>query len=918
MTGIPKEALLEYIAETREMCDRVSLCLGKVEKNQYDDETLNSLYRNMHSIKGGAHLFGFRFVGQLAHAMETALEPVRQKMIQLDSGLVDALFDGLDLLTRLLIHIEEKGQEDPVEAKQLDAIIARVAGLAIDAIKLSRTSQASRVVEDKPIDNESPQGKANEEISLAQAELELALNKVKTSSPATGRGDVHYIKESQSFVREESASDVSTVRVPVGLLDNLMNLVGELVLVRNQVLQFRSQDVNSDFQKLSQRLNVVTAELQTDVMKTRMQPIGPFLTKFHRVVRDLARDLGKMVELKIEGADTELDKTLIEAVKDPLTHLIRNCVDHGMELPEGRKVAGKSPIGSIIVRSYHEGGHVIVEVSDNGPGISPTKIAKKALERGIITNEQLATMSSRDVRHLIFTPGFSTADVVTDISGRGVGMDVVKTNIEKIGGTIDLDSTEGVGTTVRLNIPLTLAIIPALLVTSGGARFAIPQVKVQELLRVDGQSRGDLSLLKLQGQAMVNLRGNLMPVVRLKNLLVSERSHAGFDFSEVKTIVVLRNESITFCLAVDEVLDNVDIVVKPLAHSIRNIMAYSGATVMGDGVVVLILDVGGLARLGNVSSGLPKQSFESLIDAQTRHPDAADYLVADLGVGRGFAMPLCLVNRLEEFLGKDVQYSGKIPVLRYRGGLLPIIPIGVALDLMPGSAEDWLTVDRFSIIVVSKSNRLFGLAVRKVEDIISVHSDIDGEISDRPGILGSLVRGDNVLVVLDVLKIIDDYVSKNAGSQVLPRAVHGGEWTRANTTGRVTDRPGMRSLKIILVEDTSFFRRQVSAYLAAQGHQVVTVVNGEEAFNRLQAGGASGFDLVVTDIEMPIMDGFELTKRIRSSTALSELPVIALTTRFRDADIKMGRDVGFNAYLEKFNGDALMQTVDRIFGPQSA
>jgi two-component system chemotaxis sensor kinase CheA len=912
VASIPKEALAEYIGETREMCQRISIGMGLVEKNQHDDETLNSIYRDMHSIKGGSHLFGFKRIGQLAHAMETALDPVRHKEIILNPKLVDALYQGLDAVSRILSLVEMNGDDSQMSLDEIGPVVQKIADLTLQALN------SSQVVETKDHDGSevSSNSRLKRDDSLVRDELDNAL-KLMVSNSEIKINETSKDRRESISLKDEFNLDPSTVRIPVGLLDNLMNLVGELVLVRNQMLQFSQIQRSGEFLKLSQRLSVVTSEIQNDVMKTRMQPIGPFLAKFHRLVRDLARDLGKSVDFRIEGADTELDKTLIEAVKDPLTHLIRNSIDHGIESPADRQRVGKHPIGTVMIKSYHEGGHVIIEVTDDGPGLSPVKIAKKAVERGLVLSEQVGKMSANDIRALIFLPGFSTAESVTDISGRGVGMDVVKTNIERIGGHINLESTVGVGTTVRMSIPLTLAIIPALMVSSSGQSFAIPQSKVIELVRIEDSGRDDQRIQWLQGQAMIRLRGKLLPVVSLSAILKGQPASDALKAARLNNLVILRSEGQSFALAVDEVVDNTDIVVKPLAQVVKSVSAYSGATVMGDGSVVLILDVDGLSRLSLVATvGKLTSADDQNLVVNTIKPDSAEYLLLDLGVPGLFAAPLCLVNRLEVFSPSDVQFSGDLPVVRYRETLLPILSIAERLGFASSSPKDLLGSDKFSVIVVSKANRLFGLAVKKILDVVSIDLDIDGEISDRSGILGSVVFGKNVISVIDVLGVVDSLIS-GLPARVVDRG------SNLAPTPTIPARPSMRTLdsrtlKILLAEDTSFFRRYVSAYLRSLGHEVVAATNGDDAFRRLEMSHPSEFDLVLTDIEMPILDGFSLMHKIRMRPEFSGIPVIALTTKFHDSDIKKGKEAGFSAYLEKLNAELLEQTIKNLFDVKQA
>jgi two-component system chemotaxis sensor kinase CheA len=970
MSGLPKEALDEYIGETREMCERVSINLGRVEKKEHDDETLNSIYRDMHSIKGSSHLFGFRHVGDLAHAMETALDPIRHKTVQVGSEIMDALYGGLDLISKMMESIIAKGEEGAENVSALSGVVPRIVDLTVASLGGDGRASSDKVLthETKSSIGATAQSPASAPVSRKSEPAPAAVVSVKPADPAPQQAAAQPAqpkiaapvmspepspaasfggsaasggssggssgggsrprksdeaeKKDAASGKDEHAADASTIRIQVGLLDNLMNLIGELVLVRNQVLQFSDRNLGTDFQKLSQRLNVVTSELQNDVMKTRMQPVGTILTKFHRVVRDMSRDLGKKIELKLEGTETELDKTLIEAVKDPLTHLIRNSVDHGLEKPEDRKKSGKSDTGTVLIRSYHEGGQVIIEINDDGRGLSRVKIGRKAVEKGLLTEDQLARMSDRDVQAMIFAPGFSTAEKVSNISGRGVGMDVVKTNIERIGGTIDLQSVEGAGTTIRLRIPLTLAIIPALVVKADNCRFAIPQVKVVELVRLERDKSNSGRIELLQGRPVYRLRGDLLPLVDLRAMLkIAPDEPEKLKDMPIANIVVLSSESGMFGLIVSEIVDSADIVVKPLSNILKSLSAYSGATIMGDGTVVLILDVAGISSIASLNSG---------VDEHTRHRggesaasgrsvmDIAEYLVVDLGVPGKYAIPLCLVNRLEEFDQNAIERTGEQRVVRYRDALLPLIDIAKHLAL-PGSSD--LASDthgKAGVVVMSKLNRLFGLRVKGIVDVVQIDANIDSDLSDRPGILGSVIRGKEVVVILDAHKIVDDSVQKLSGGSTAPTTAYKLRDTKpvlAHAAKNESDARAMRAkFKILLAEDTAFFRRHVKAYLEGAGFQVTAVVNGDEALRRLEGASSQDFNLIVTDIEMPIVDGFELVKRIRARQEMAALPVIALTTRVRKVDIDRGAQVGFTAYLEKFNGEVLLQQIDRIFG----
>ncbi len=539
----------------------------------------------------------------------------------------------------------------------------------------------------------------------------------------------------------------SSIRVDVSILDKLMNLVGELVLARNQILQVAGREQDSAFTATSQHLNLITSELQENVMQTRMQPIGNIWNKFPRVVRDLSTAMNKMVRLEMEGKDTELDKTLIEAIKDPLTHIVRNSVDHGIETPEVRKARGKPEEGILKLRAYHEGGQVIIDIADDGGGIDPEQIKKKAVEKSLITQDQASRMGDREAVNLIFHAGLSTATKVTNVSGRGVGMDVVKTNIEKIGGTVDIQSQLGEGTTLKVKIPLTLAIIPALIVNCADNRYAIPQVNLLELLRLDAES--EVKVETVQGTPVYRLRGNLLPLVYLnKELEINDDQD-----NSLVNIVVLQADERQFGLVVDSIRDTEEIVVKPLGKQLKGITAYAGSTIMGDGKVALILDVLGLAQKARVVTELAdertladREKEEAMKDQEG---DRQALLVIGLGEAGRIAVPLETVARLEEIKKEDVEVSGNQEVVQYRGEIMPLISLARFFD--PAAVRD--DVDTLQVVVFSHQGQSVGMVVDRiidiVEELVTVKSD-----AHRRGIVGKAVVSDRVTDMLDVEAII--------------------------------------------------------------------------------------------------------------------------------------------------------------------
>jgi two-component system chemotaxis sensor kinase CheA len=555
--------------------------------------------------------------------------------------------------------------------------------------------------------------------------------------------------------RGPSISD-ATIRVDVVLLDRVMNLVGELVLARNQIMQYGAASKDAGFTKASQRLNLLTTELQEGVMKTRMQPIGNVWNKFPRVVRDLAQLCGKKVNLELDGTETELDRTIIEAIKDPLTHAVRNAVDHGVESPEKRKASGKSDTGTLLLRAYHEGGQVNIEVSDDGGGIDVERVRARAVERGLVSAERAARMSEREVVHFIFHPGFSTAEKVSNVSGRGVGMDVVKTNIEKIGGTVDISSHFGHGTTLKIKIPLTLAIIPALIVTcltmdSEGAapttnRFAIPQVNLLELVRLEGaQARKGIE--RLHGTTVYRLRGNLLPLVFLNRALELKSPPAE---AEVVNIVVLQADDRQFGLVVDEILDTEEIVVKPLGKELKGITSFAGATIMGDGRVALILDVLGIAQRANVISASRERAVVDKNNHIQREDDSKEALLLfRIGQSMRMATPLSMVARLEEIAPDKVEQAAGKEVVQYRGEILPLISLGREL-MHERRADDGSPLQ---VIVYTEMGRSVGFVVEQILDVVEEKITVRNQTS-RDGVLGACVIQGKVTDLLDVHGVI--------------------------------------------------------------------------------------------------------------------------------------------------------------------
>jgi two-component system chemotaxis sensor kinase CheA len=766
VTGTPDELdeiVGEFLVESHENLDRLDQQLVELEQ-QPDPDTIASIFRTIHTIKGTSGFLGYSTLERVTHVGESLLSKLRDGELTVTAEITSALLSMVDAVRQILADIERQGAEGPEAFPVLVDTLERLNRGEPAAPAVLPTPSASA---GDPVALDDPAAPPVEGVQvfgdLLVAEGRASEEDVAAAGAAQAAGDPRHlgellveqgkiepqeVVEALQHQQEQRAAQSggpsvseSSIRVDVGLLDNLMNLVGELVLARNQILQF-TQTVDGGDAGLtgtSQRLNLITTELQEGVMKTRMQPIENVWSKFPRVVRDLAVACGKQVRIEMEGKDTELDKTIIEAIKDPLTHLVRNSVDHGIEAPERRTELGKGAEGVVRLRAFHEGGQVIIEISDDGAGLSPSRIRAKAVERDLITAEQAAQMGSRELTNLIFLPGFSTAETVSNISGRGVGMDVVKTNIEAIGGSIDVQSREGTGTVFKIKIPLTLAIIPALLVASGEERYAIPQVSLLELVRLDRREVSS-SVEHIHGTPVYRLRGRLLPLVFLDEVLQTARPED--PESESVNIVVLQADGEQFGLVVSEISDTAEIVVKPLSRLLKGVRAFAGATIMGDGRIALILDVLGLAEMASVNSHHRDGSH-----GDGDGDDAADrrtMLLFSLGERR-LALLLEMVARLEEFDAATIEQAGDQRVVQYRGEILPLVFLADELGY-PSERDPAAPV---RVVVYTEGQHSVGLVVDGIHDIVEQAIELSTHTAVA-GTLGSAVIQGRVTDVLDV------------------------------------------------------------------------------------------------------------------------------------------------------------------------
>jgi two-component system chemotaxis sensor kinase CheA len=732
----------EFLVESYENLDRLDKEFLQLEKNPGNREVIASIFRTIHTVKGTSGFFGFEKLQAVAHAGESLLVKLRDGVFTLNPDMGSSLLRTVDAIRAILGEIERTNTEGATDYPELIAELeAHTQGRVRPP---SAPSHVEAPADPPPVvapTPEAPPTAAAAPAAPAPAPAPAAPPPPPppTSAPAAP-------PPPPPPTGESSLAD-ATLRVDVRVLDRLMNLVGELVLTRNQILS-HAQQADAAMTATAKRLDNITSNLQEEVMKTRMQPIETVWGKLPRVVRDLARACGKQVRLDMEGKDTELDKSIIEAIKDPLTHMVRNSVDHAIEMPDRRVAAGKPAEGRILLRAFHEGGKVAIEISDDGGGIDAVRIKAKAVEKKLITAEQAEKMPDREALQLIFAPGFSTAAQVTNISGRGVGMDVVKTNVEKIGGSVDIATEVGKGTTITVKIPLTLAIIPALIVTGAGERFAIPQVNLLELVRIE-KDKAATAIEDVYGAPVYRLRGQLLPLVYLTQEL-------GLPVSDKGTIniVVLQADEHQFGLVVDSVLDTGEIVVKPLDKQLKHLAVYAGATIMGDGAVALILDVYGLgSRAHAVRKG--REARQAATTAATSDDRQPLLLFQSPDDGR-MAIPLSQVVRLEEMPVDKVENTGDVEVVQYRGEILPLVRVFQILPERrknPRHPEAGVEDNLLPVVVHSHGNRQVGLVVGRIIDTVEESLKLQRP-SSRPGVKGCLVISSKVTEVLDVESVV--------------------------------------------------------------------------------------------------------------------------------------------------------------------
>ena len=906
------DLLSEFLTETSESLAVLDVELVKFEQDPSDEAILSNIFRLVHTIKGTSGFLGLPRLEKVAHAGEDVLGKFRDGELEVTPEAVTLVLKTIDCIRDLLQGLEEAGTEPDGDDSELISLLRAMAdGEAAPVAAAPAAEEAAPVEEATPAEEAAPAPsggpvldengfpvaaellieveeaqsagvKAASESEMAAemaAEMEAESKKEPKVPAPAAKADVPAEKKDA----KESSVANQTIRVNVDLLENLMTLVSELVLTRNSLNQMVRGRDDSEFVVPLQRLSHITSDLEEGVMKTRMQPIGNAWAKLPRIVRDLAIEANKKIDLQMVGAETELDRQVLELIKDPLTHMVRNSADHGLEGPADRSEAGKPETGVILLQAFHEGGHIVIEIGDDGRGLNVDRIRNKCLENGLATEAELDAMPDQQIYQYIFNPGFSTAEKVTSVSGRGVGMDVVRTNIEKIGGTIELTSEPGKGSTFTIKIPLTLAIVSALIVECAEERFAIPQISVLELVRASSHSENAIEMIN--DAPVLRLRNRLLPLVKLQNLLkLGEISETNID--EEMFIVVSQVGNYTFGIIVDRVFDTEEIVVKPVAQILRDISLFSGNTILGDGSVIMILDPNGIASAtGEIS--MANAATEAVALQEGSHSsDRQAMLVFKAGGDDLKAVPLALVARLEEIDMATVERSNDRRVVQYRGQLMPL----VSYD----ETHEWKTEGLQPILVFTDRDRSMGLVVDEIIDIVEDIVKIELQSTDA-GLVGSAVINGKATDIIDAGHFLTQGFSDWFGNA-------GGD---AGTTSNGTHR------RVLLVDDSPFFRNLMTPLLSVAGYEVTAVDSAQQALQMRDAG--NDFDVIVSDIEMPEMSGFDFARSIKGEGRWQDVPMVALSSRATERDFEMGREVGFSDYVAKYDRDALLQTLAQTF-----
>lgn len=895
------DLLQEFLAETSESLGLLDGELIRLEETPNNKEILSSIFRVFHTIKGTCGFLSLPRLEKVAHAGEDLLSLFRENASLVTPEAISLILRCVDAIRDLLGAIEASGAEPETDHAELIATLkaavaeseARARGGACASAPCALAAEPAATpapVFDFDVPAAEAAADAFDALVLAEAEAEAnedaepagaAPPAPQPAAPAAPTAPAAQ-PPAEGAAGHDAGSATKTIRVNVEVLESLITLVSELVLTRNQLLQLARERDDGRGADAFQRLSRITTELQEGVMKTRMQPVGTAWAKLPRIVRDLAIETGKQIELKMIGAETELDRQILEMIRDPLTHMVRNSADHGIEPREQRRVAGKPETGTITLNAFHEGGHIIIEIRDDGRGLDVSRIRAKILERGLATPAELERLSDQQVRQFIFKAGFSTAETVTSVSGRGVGMDVVRSNVEKIGGVVELGSEAGKGTTFTIKIPLTLAIVSALIIGCAGQRFAIPQICVRELVHVS--PAGPHRVEMLNNAPVLNLRNRLLPLVSLRDLLRIGAGSEGQSGRAEYYVVVAQIGSRHLGVIVDQVFDTEEIVVKPVGRALRKIPFFSGTTILGDGSVIMILDPNGIAASVGEAQVSAAEPAEAAGASENRR---SSLIVFRAGDRSRKAVPMTLVERLENIDVDAVERAGGRDVIQYRGHMMPLISLSPECVLR-GSG-------RQPVLVFAERERTVGLIVDEILDI--VEDDIKVEFpGTQEGVLGSAVIVGKATELVDVGPFL---------TAAYP------DWFGTDEEVSPAADPKAPRKRLLLVDDSAFFLRLLAPKLAISGYEVIEALGGGEALALHDRG--IDVDVIVSDIEMPEMNGYAFAEAVHSGGRWANVPMIALSSRLTEQSLERGRNAGFASFVPKARRDELFDALRTVF-----
>lgn len=852
------ELVRDFITETKESITTLDNDLILLEEDYQNRDLVSRMFRVFHTIKGTCGFIGLDRLAKIAHHTENVLGKIRDGELIPDSEIVSQLLKANDKIQSIIAEIETQGSEpDGDDSKLVESLEAIAEGHSKSNDNGEQTTSIA-ISEEQPVEISFDVAVATEE-QIVEHGLKFEPKVKEVTTP--------------SKMQSESANQSASIRVKLSLLEKIMEDISELVLTRNQLIQIARRHHNNPFASSIARLNLITSDLQEKLMKTRMQPINTIWSNYPRVIRDISHDLQKKIAINMIGADTELDRQLLEAIKDPLMHMLRNSCDHGIEPPADRLKAGKSEQGTVTLKAYQQGGQIVIEIKDDGKGLGIEKIKQKVIEKQLASSSELEKLTDQQIFQFIFQPGFSTAAQVTSVSGRGVGMDVVKTNIEKVNGTVELYSALGVGTTFFIKIPLTLSIMPVLIINAGGERFGIPQINILQMIKVSENSQ-DYKIEYLNNRETLRLRDSIIPVVSLASFLNVESLNPNNQL-----ILLCDAGGMVFGIKVDAVYDTEEIVVKPISPILKNLGIYSGTTVLGDGSVIMILDPSVMVK--NLSElQHQKNILEHTAKVLTDKKETASFLIFKSN-DKLYGVPLETVKRLEDLDFSKLEYAAGFPVLQYRNTLMYVMNI---------EEQDIPASDLQQVIVFHDDSCVLGLVTQDIVDIVEQNIDNAIPINEPKILLSQVVNG----ITVDIINI--NYFFKKISKTLM--IDESSQQFQGNGT------------KILFIDDSAFFRKSIPTILGEKGFNVTTVDSATKAYQLLEAG--LSFNLIITDLHMPEMDGEEFAIQCANDNRFQNIPIIALSSNISSDIIGNLEAHGFVAYASKTNQQELFYKISDV------